>query len=261
MYCPACGSSFPDDPTRDHCPTCNAPLPAAASPGGGGAYPPGSPAGIPWESRATLGFFPALFASLRRCLFEPAAFYEAMPKRENLGSALGYAVILGWIGIIGGVFWGIALEGFQLALLQQLGIEAPENQMSPQIQLMIQLGFAVLAPLFILIGLFIWSGILHLCLLLVGGAKEGFETTVRVYSYALGSTSPFQWLPICGGLIGWVWSLVLQIIGLSRAHGISGGRAAVAVLLPLALCCLCVGGGILLFAGTMASLFGGGGSW
>ncbi len=101
----------------------------------------------------------------------------------------------------------------------------------------------ILAPVFIVIGIFINAGIVHLCLMLVGGAKQSFETTFRVVCFAAGSVGPLLVVPFCGGLIAGVWRIVLECIGLARAHEIDTGKAVMAVLLPLIVCC---GGGLLI---------------
>jgi hypothetical protein len=49
-------------------------------------------------------------------------------------------------------------------------------------------------------------------------------------------------IPICGGFIAGVWALVCNCIGLARAHETDTGRAVLAVLLPVIVCC----GGIFL---------------
>ena len=38
----------------------------------------------------------------------------------------------------------------------------------------------ILAPVLVVVGLFLVSGIIHLCLMLLGGARRGFEATFRV---------------------------------------------------------------------------------
>jgi len=255
MICPGCGKEIPDVYAGVRCPSCGASLvPGVAAPGGSGAPPPSSgPAGVPWENRQTLGFFPALFENVRLCLFEAAKFFEQMPKRENLGAALGYLTILGWVGAAGGFLWSLALRGPQMALLRNMGIEPPARTLAPALEGILYFGAILLAPVFILIAAFIWCAIVHVILWIIGGAREGFEATLRVYSYSAGSTSLFHLVPICGGLVGLIWSLVLQIIGLSRAHGVSPGKAAVAVLLPLALCCVLVVAFAALFAGFIVA--------
>jgi len=49
----------------------------------------------------------------------------------------------------------------------------------------------------------------------------------------------FQVLPFCGALIALVGDIFLLIQGLAVAHRISIGKATLAVLLPLVLCCIC----------------------
>jgi hypothetical protein len=111
----------------------------------------------------------------------------------------------------------------------------------------------ILAPLFVVIGTFIGSAILHVCLMIVGGAKQSFETTFRVICFVEGSVSPLLVIPFCGGLIAGIWKIVLYCIGLARAHETDTGRAVIAVLLPLIICC----GAVLL----IAMMFGALGAW
>jgi hypothetical protein len=113
--------------------------------------------------------------------------------------------------------------------------------------------------------LFIGAAILHLCLMLVGGAKRSFETTFRVVSYAVGSTNPIaiipfcggavaMIIPFCGGAVAMIWNIVLECIGLAKAHETTSGKAVLAVFLPLIVCC---GGLILLSAfGLFGALIG-----
>ena len=49
-------------------------------------------------------------------------------------------------------------------------------------------------------------------------------------------------VPICGGFAAGVWNIVLECIGLARAHETDTGKAVTAVLLPVIVCC----GGIIL---------------
>jgi hypothetical protein len=261
MLCPLCGKEIPEAYAGVRCPSCGGSLTADAA-GGGGPVPPTPPvpSGIPWENRTRLGFFPALLQNIRSCLFDPDTFFGKMPKRDNLGAALIYVALLGWFGTLGGFFWSLVLRAPQMALMRSMGIEPKSQALPPAVAAAFSVCVLLLAPLFIVIAVFIWSAILHVCLWIFGGAREGFEATTRVVSYAAGSTYPFQLIPLCGGLVGGIWSLVLQIIGLSKAHGITPGRAAVAVLFPLALCCVLMVIGIALFAGALVAALKGGGA-
>jgi hypothetical protein len=102
------------------------------------------------------------------------------------------------------------------------------------------------------IGVFIASGIYHVMLLILGGARHGFEATFRVACFAE-ATYLFMLLPFCGNVIAPVWGIVVTIIGLAQTHQIGGGKAAAAVLLPLVILCCCCAGLIGLFAGVIGA--------
>jgi hypothetical protein len=90
-------------------------------------------------------------------------------------------------------------------------------------------------------------------LMLLDGASQGFEATLRVLSYAH-AASVLAIVPFCGGFIALIWSLVLWIIGLAEAQRIPVWKAALAVLLPIFLCCCCCAVGIGMFSASIASL-------
>ena len=112
--------------------------------------------------------------------------------------------------------------------------------------------YAVLSPLLVLLGLFIGSAILHLCLMLVGGANRSFETTFRVVCFSSGAANLFSMIPMCGGLITAVYQVVLDCIGLTRAHQTTTGKALMAIFLPLIVCC-----GVFILFGVILGGFGG----
>ena len=69
-----------------------------------------------------------------------------------------------------------------------------------------------------------------------GGARRDFEVTFRVVCYAAGA-NVFSVIPICGGLMAWLWNAVLNVIGIREAHEISSGKAFLAYCLPAFVCC------------------------
>jgi hypothetical protein len=110
----------------------------------------------------------------------------------------------------------------------------------------------VLAPLFVIIGVFIAAAVLHLMLMIVGGAANGFEATVRVVCYT--QTAQLAGIiPFCGGIIALIWTVILYVTGFSIAHRTTQGKAIVAVLLPVVLCCV-LGVVFALVAGGLAAL-------
>src|SRR6266567_2360728 len=193
--------------------------------------------GLPWERRKELGFFNAFIETLATVLTKPDLAFRTMKTEGGLAEPLIYALIGGCVGGIVSLLFSLGLQSMGLfagqrdafAVMAGMGIGS--------------IAFIVLIPIFIVVGLFIGAAIVHLCLMIVGGANKSFEVTFRVLAFSQGSTGPLQMIPVCGGLIAGVWALVVNCIGLARAHETSTGRAVLAVLLPLVVCC---GGGILI---------------
>jgi hypothetical protein len=231
-------------------PELGATAPAAppAQTGAAATSEAGAPrSGLPWEHRQERGFFNAFIETLTMVLTRPAEAFTVMKREGGLGEPLIYA-------LIGACLGGIVSILFSLGL-QSVGFFADRHD---TFAAMAGMGFGsavfiVLVPLFVIMGLFIGSAIVHLCLMIVGGANQSFETTFRVIAFSQGSTGPLQMIPICGGLIAGVWALVCNCIGLARAHETDTGRAVLAVFLPLIVCC----GGVML----IAFMFGGLAAW
>jgi hypothetical protein len=199
---------------------------------------------LPWE-QPKAPFFESLLSTLRLFLTQPSEAFARMPVVPDLMRPILYAVIVGWIGIVANQLYGILVRILLLPLLPDRESFAMVFALPTALSVTIMF----VAPIFVVIGVFIWSAILHLFVLLVGGGGGKFSGTIRVVCYA-NTTQILQVVPICGGLISLVWNIVLLIIGLSAAHGIGKGRAALAVLLPLAICCACA-----VTAGIVISMF------
>lgn len=235
-----------------------------AAAAGSAAVPPGEPAasgpitsvpvvvetiprsGLPWDRRHELGLAAAFFETLKLVLTQPNTAFKAMRTEGGFAEPLIYAVIGGSVGFISYILWMLLMSSF--------GVMADQRNMFGHL---IGRGFGlvvfiIFVPVFIAIGAFVSSAIIHLCLMLVGGAKRPYETTFRVICYAMGSAHPLMIVPFCGNLIAGVWAIVLECLGLARAHEIDTGRAVLAVLLPVIICC----GGSFIF-GMVFGLMGG----
>jgi hypothetical protein len=224
-------------------PAAPPPQPGATS----AAETPAARSGLPWEHRQERGFLNAFIETLAMVLTKPNLAFQTMKTEGGLGEPLIYALIGGCVGGIVSLLLSLGLQSMGLFAGQRDTFAALAGVGIGSIALII------LVPVFIVIGLFIGAAIVHLCLMIVGSANKSFETTFRVLSFSQGSTGPLQIIPVCGGLIAGVWALVVTCIGLARAHETSTGRAVLAVLLPLIVCC---GGAILI-----AIMFGALGAW
>jgi hypothetical protein len=104
------------------------------------------------------------------------------------------------------------------------------------------------APFFAALILFVMAGIKHLLvMLIVGSSNAGFEATLRVQSYAF-ATRVFWWIPILGALVGFFYGIYLSIVGIREAHATTMGKAAMVVLIPVAV--------VLLLAAVLAAVLG-----
>jgi hypothetical protein len=206
---------------------------ATAAPG----ETPPSRIGLPWDEREQKGWFNAFIETLQMVLTRPDYAFRAMKVDGGLAGPIIYALIGGCVG-------GVVSFLFSLGL-QSIGLTAGRHN---TFAVLTGIGagsvaFVILLPIIIILGLFIGGAIVHVCLMIVGGANKPFETTLRVLAFTHGSTGPLQMIPLCGGIIAGIWGLVVNCIGLARAHETETGRAVLAVFLPLIVCC---GGGMLL---------------
>src|SRR6266699_5188670 len=236
-----------DMPSGAPTPPPSAPPPPAiltTTPAPAGSETPPTRSGLPWDERQTKGLLNAFIETLQMVLRRPVAAFTAMKREGGLGEPLLYAIIGGTFGAVFAITYNFVLRSFTSF--------ADRHDALPH--LFAGLGWIfllVLTPLFVVIGMFVLSAILHVCLMIVGGAKQSFETTFRVVCFAEGSVSPLLVIPFCGGLIVGIWKVILYCIGLARAPETDTGRVVIAVLWPLIVCC----GGFLLL------IFGAFGAW
>ena len=172
-------------------------------------------------------------ATVQAVVLRPVEFFRGILRQGDLINPLIFAIICYEVSaILGG-------------LLRLVGIGANQGFGS-------YIASIILAPIFAAIGLFIFSGILHLLvMLIVGSRNSGFEATFRVVAYSA-VTSLVSWIPF----IGWILSLYgiyLGIVGIREMHNTTTGKAALVVLIPAAVVLLIL---LLLAAVIGAVIFG-----
>jgi hypothetical protein len=175
---------------------------------------------VPWESGE--GFVSAFFKTTRDALFSSTRFFKKVGFGEGYLPALIYGLICGIIGSGGALVW-------QWYFFSQW---FPVKQFSEVASSIYMTLLIIFVPLTIIFSLFLGSIVTHVCLMIVGGNKKGFQTTFRAISYAF-SGNLFAIIPFIGSTIGGIYFLILTIIGLRESHAISTGKAVLAVFLPL----------------------------
>jgi hypothetical protein len=210
------------------------------------ANAPAAGTGLPWENRQQIGLVKAWLDTVSLLIAKPSEAFAMMRPEGGMMDPLLFGLIGGCAGSIVSILFQALLRfipgfGGRDDLFNMFGI-------SQWVFLVI---YAVLSPLFVLMGLFLAGALLHVCLMLVGGANRPFETTFRVVCFTAGAANLFSMIPMCGGLIAAVYNVVLECIGLSRAHQTTTGKALMAIFLPLIVCC-----GVAIILGIVLGGFG-----
>ncbi len=224
-------------------------LAPVAAPGEAPPLPVVTQAGLPWEKRAEIGFLAALFETIRLVLLEPKAAFAAMRQTGGLGAPLFFFVLVASVGGAVGIFYQMVFNTIQPATMPE------EQAYMSMFASTAAVGASIMVlPIMFTAVAFISAGLVHLSLILVGGAKRPFEATFRVACYAGGASAVLQLLPMCGAIASSIWNFVCMVIGLSEVHGIGKGRAAFAVLLPTLVCCGVILGVIFAVVASFGSL-------
>jgi hypothetical protein len=90
--------------------------------------------------------------------------------------------------------------------------------------------------------------------MMVGAARQPFETTYRVVCYSMGSAALCAIVPIFGGLIGAILQIVALIFGCWNGHETTLGKAVLAVMIPLAVSCVLLIGLVMLIMSIVSTV-------
>jgi hypothetical protein len=178
---------------------------------------------FPWPPRDGESPIDALASTWKESVFSPAHFFRRMPREFDFGWVLGYYLIVGVVAAGINLFWRMLLGPSLIERFMPNG-QAPANPITE----------FLMSPLMLVIALFIAAGVVHLFLLMFGGAKHGFSTTARVFCFSSGP-GLFAVVPFVGPFVGGIWTLVMTVIGLREAHETSTGKAIASLLVPFVL--------------------------
>lgn len=212
--CPHCGH----ETEAEACPLCGSPV---DGPSGGGASAPGegAPGGeggagtVPWED-PSVPFPDDLVRSWTESLFSPVSFFRRITDRGGFARPLLYFLLATVAGAVFTLVWEYA------PLFSASGWDA-DGPLSPAV-------FFFLTPFVALVSLALSTLAYHLGAVVLSPEHRGIGATARVVCYAAGP-SVLAAVPILGGLVGLVWTWVLQVVGLREAHRTSTVRAVLMV--------------------------------
>lgn len=204
----------------------------------------GPDAPFPWPPPDGEPPLAALFRTWRESVLGPSRFFRAMPTTGSILPALLYYLIVGIVAAAFSLYWSTVFRAIGFSSNKAA---SALDAWSPL------LGF-LLAPLFLILGLVITFAVVHLMLLVLGGAKRGAGTTFRVLCFAYGPYV-FAVVPGLGAPVAFIWTIVLAVIGLREAHRTDGWRAGLAVLLPFVLLFALIVFGIVMAVLTLAQFW------
>ncbi|MEP6822178.1 MAG: YIP1 family protein, partial [Chthoniobacterales bacterium] len=165
----------PPPPVHPSIPEPTAPLPEMSSTAPVVVSTPMAATGLPWENREQLGWLNALVETVQMVLLHPEQAFAAMRREGGLVDPLLYTIILGMVGAVISFVFSIGLHSFGLGSRNGLGALVGMGAVS--------FGWLIAMPFVLVIGAFIAAGLFHLVLMLIGGAKQPFEATLRVFCF------------------------------------------------------------------------------
>ena len=218
------GGQNPNDPSRPLFggeSTRSSPS-SAGGPGGG---PTGGPGGE-FTLSDPVGSF---VSTARNVLLNPVGYFRGIARRGDIVNPAIFALICYMVFAVLGGLIGLVLGSVTDSLLgtQQDGVGAASSVGGFLLGL-------ILAPFVAAIILIVVAAVRHLLVLLVvGSGNAGFEATLRVSSYTF-ATRLFWWVPVIGPIVGFLYGLFLSVMGIREVHATSTGKAALVVLIPVA---------------------------
>ena len=151
---------------------------------------------IPWDEpggRPLRAFRETLVA----CLRHPLTFFARVPASEDRWAAMSFALIMHVLGFSMAAAWNSALDG-ELDTLALVRV--------------------VIAPIWVLITVWLGSELMHGLLSLLRGARGSRNVTHRAVAYCY-ATAVLGVVPVVGLRLGLAAALVYQVMALYKAHG------------------------------------------
>lgn len=203
---------------------------------------------IPWEAPGAPPV-QGWLESVKLLVTAATDFFRRMaPTTGNYLKPFLFALVCAYVGAIFGWIYNML---FQFSLGSMFGVRGAGMLSGLVGGGMGLVGVIFFTPIGLVVGLIIGTLIFHLMLVLLKAATQPWEATFRVLAYA-GVNNLARVIPVLGGLVGLLWWIYLAIVGLREAHRTTTGKAALAVLIPVGVLCLCFAalaglGGLALF--------------
>lgn len=172
-----------------------------------------------------------------KIITSPTEFFKTL-KEKGIKEALQFFLLWLFISTVLAAIVGALTSQFVQSLAQQ--ITGMPLEIEPHTRIL----SLIWGYIFGIIAIFIWTGLLHVYLLIFQ-VKATFEKTFQLAVYSMTPKLVFGWVPIAAMLLG-IWDLVLLIIGTIRMYKVRKQKAVLMYVIPIA---------ILFVLGVLLSLF------
>jgi hypothetical protein len=182
--------------------------------------------GVPWERIQSLGFFPGLFQTIKQVMLSPAQFYRDMPTRGGFSMPTAFYVLIMEVPALALIFWIMS------GIFPQVQDEAG-GLLRVGFTGIGSLTFLLVFPVFMMVNLFVSSGLYHFFLILLQEGSAGYEGTFKIVCY---SSAPMvlTLIPLPGfgmWVVGGIWQLVCIFFGFKLVHDLSPAKAVIPIVL------------------------------
>jgi hypothetical protein len=189
----------------------------------------------PWESGKN-NLPKRFFKTVKEELAFPAVFFGQMRVQRPWR-----ALVFGWILcttaiLFFGLYFWWKLQFDQEALIKSLraGMRGEDGLTNEYILQSVRDTLSlllILSPVLGFLNVVLSACLHHVGVMLIAKEHRGFGATLRATAYGF-SPMLLSGIPMIGYLLGWFWTVILQIVAIANIHRTTSWRAVGAVLLP-----------------------------
>ncbi|SNQ62182.1 conserved membrane hypothetical protein [Candidatus Methanoperedens nitroreducens] len=176
-----------------------------------------------------LWYYMDFLEKVKGLLLEPSKTFDSL-KDETLEEALKYYAI---IAVAYSALFALMFTFAGSLFGSMMGFRDFGMMMGAGAGIGAAVVFFVMFMILAIAGAFIGGAILHIFVYIVGGRK-GIVQTIKAVMYGATPSLLLGWIPLVS-IIASIWSLIVEIIGIRQLHGLTTGRAILAILIPIIL--------------------------
>lgn len=180
-----------------------------------------------WETNWRNDPFGALFRTAKAILTEPGEYFSNLRPFED------HLALVIWI-------YGFSFINFLFTIIFEI-LLGSVGMTDAGLTIPMAMCGAVFGPFVAVALVYVIAGVIHFFMIQIGGSQKSYATTLTVYGLSTVSHA-FMIVPILGSIVSLVYFIVINVVGMARAHEIPVSRSLLAILVPVLILCCCFGG-------------------